>query len=221
MVKFAASDRKKLTGLCIGMIVCAAFVLVFQILHRAAVEDYSFVVVECSLPALSIVAAGLGLAAAKTVQYKSLLRAHETMCLISGIVLIIPTLYLVIAEIWTTIEDGQDMSALNREQAIGVAKNIFVLVLAALMFASNCLICQWQTKKGLCCSGCCDYVGDEEEVIKPIPPSYSAGNLQVQVCKNHFTNSVQVENPNFTEGPTLQNVPSEIATTPSLNAKVM
>jgi hypothetical protein len=231
MVKFAAAERNKLTGLCIGMFVCTAFVLVFQIVVLINDDYHGILLHGLWGSVLSIVAASLGLAAAKTVQYKCLLQSHKIMSLISGL-LIIPTVVEMIMYFdW--------MRSYRRDDYV-VLMNIFMLVLVAFMFASSGLICQWQTKKGLCCNGCCcDYVG-EEEVAEPTtvttqqiegkvghitpsqaftqaPPSYPAGNLQVKVYKNYLTNSVIGQNPNF---PTPQNVSTAIPTAPPYNAKL-
>ena len=94
----------------LGMIVCNAFVLVFQIFAFLTGKQPILFHGFWGLP-LSIGSAILGLTAAKTIQYKCLLQAHAVMvcrnilrtftmyfsqCLVSGILLIIPTLMEII-----------------------------------------------------------------------------------------------------------------------------
>jgi len=108
-----------------------------------------------------------------------------------------------------------------------VVMNIFMLVLVALMFASAGLICQWETKKGLCCNGCCcDYVGEEEEVAEPtaVTTQQMEGNVGHVTPSKAFTqgppsySAVLGQNPNF---PTPQNVSIAIPTAgQSFNAKL-
>lgn len=207
MVKFAAAERNTLTGLCIGMFVFTAFVLVFQMVVLIN-DDYGLILFHGFWGSvLSIVTAILGLAAAKTVQYKCLLGAHKIMSLISGL-LIIPTVLEMIAG----------------DNVLVFVMNIFMLVLVALMFASFGLICQWETKKGLCCNGCCcDYVG-EEEVAEPttVTTQQIEGNVGHVTPSQAYTQAppsytaVQGQNPNF---PTPQKVSIAIPTAPSFNAK--